>query len=70
MTGPFEHFDARPGGSYRLIPAYAEASAAREVRRLTEENRLVMSEQPAGDSQLTDDIPLDHNCGLWSQFMR
>jgi hypothetical protein len=32
MTGRFEHFDARPGGSYRLVLAYADASAAREVR--------------------------------------
>ena len=28
MTGGFEHFDARPGGSYRLVLAYADASAA------------------------------------------
>jgi hypothetical protein len=33
MTCRFEHFDARPGGSYRLVLAYADASAAREVRR-------------------------------------
>jgi len=33
MTGRFEHFDARPGGSYRLVLAHADASAAREVRR-------------------------------------
>jgi hypothetical protein len=25
--GRFEHFDARPGGSYRLVLAYADASA-------------------------------------------
>jgi uncharacterized protein YndB with AHSA1/START domain len=25
MTGRFEHFDARPGGSYRLVPTYADA---------------------------------------------
>jgi len=30
MTGRFEHFDARPGGSYRLLLAYTDASAARE----------------------------------------
>jgi para-nitrobenzyl esterase len=36
----------------------------------TEGNQRVMSLQPAGDSQLTDDIPIDHNCGFWSQFMR
>ena len=29
MTGRFEHFDARPGGSYRLVLAYADASAGR-----------------------------------------
>ncbi len=29
MTGRFEHFDARPGGSYRLALTYAAASAAR-----------------------------------------
>jgi hypothetical protein len=32
MTGRFEHFDARSGGSYRLVVAYADASAAREVQ--------------------------------------
>ncbi|MGH2449856.1 MAG: hypothetical protein ACRDGE_01030 [Candidatus Limnocylindria bacterium] len=26
---PVEHFDARPGGSYRLVLTYADASAAR-----------------------------------------
>ena len=25
MTGRFEHFDARPGGSYRLVMTYADA---------------------------------------------
>jgi uncharacterized protein YndB with AHSA1/START domain len=25
MTGRFEHFHARPGGSYRLVLAYADA---------------------------------------------
>jgi acetyl esterase/lipase len=30
MTGRFEHFDARPGGSYRLVLAYADASPARK----------------------------------------
>ncbi|MBV9000110.1 MAG: SRPBCC domain-containing protein [Solirubrobacterales bacterium] len=29
MTGRFESFDARPGGSYRLILTYADASSAR-----------------------------------------
>jgi uncharacterized protein YndB with AHSA1/START domain len=28
MTGRFEHFDARPGGSYRLVLTYADASDA------------------------------------------
>jgi hypothetical protein len=27
MTGRFGHFDARPGGSYRLVLAYAHTSA-------------------------------------------
>lgn len=27
MTGRFEHFDARPGGSYRLVLSYPEGSA-------------------------------------------
>jgi uncharacterized protein YndB with AHSA1/START domain len=26
MSGRFEHFDARPGGSYRLVLTYADAS--------------------------------------------
>ena len=29
MTGRFERFDPRPGGSYRLVLTYADASAAR-----------------------------------------
>lgn len=29
MTGRFERFDARPGGSYRLILTYQDASTAR-----------------------------------------
>jgi uncharacterized protein YndB with AHSA1/START domain len=29
MTGRLERFDARPGGSYRLVLTYADASAAR-----------------------------------------
>lgn len=28
MTGRFEHFDACPGGSYRLVLTYADASTA------------------------------------------
>ncbi|GAA2910970.1 hypothetical protein Acy02nite_75460 [Actinoplanes cyaneus] len=28
MTGRFERFDAKPGGSYRLVLTYADASAA------------------------------------------
>ena len=27
MTGRFEHFDARPGGSYRLVLTYADSSS-------------------------------------------
>src|SRR5690242_16386286 len=33
MTGRFEHVDERTGGSWRLVLAHADASAAREVRR-------------------------------------
>jgi uncharacterized protein YndB with AHSA1/START domain len=33
MTGRFERFDARPGGSYRLVLTYADASAARGKAR-------------------------------------
>ena len=29
MTGTFERFDPRPGGSYRLVLTYADASASR-----------------------------------------
>src|ERR1700749_4439783 len=29
MTGRFERFDARPGGSYRLLLTYADGSTAR-----------------------------------------
>jgi uncharacterized protein YndB with AHSA1/START domain len=29
MTGHFEHFDARPGGSYRLVLTYGDGSAGK-----------------------------------------
>jgi uncharacterized protein YndB with AHSA1/START domain len=29
MSGRFERFDARPGGSYRLVLTYTDASTAR-----------------------------------------
>lgn len=29
MTGRFDHFDPRPGGSYRMVLSYSDASAAR-----------------------------------------
>jgi uncharacterized protein YndB with AHSA1/START domain len=29
MTGRFEHFDARPGGTYRLVLTYDDSSGAR-----------------------------------------
>jgi uncharacterized protein YndB with AHSA1/START domain len=29
MTGRFERFDARPGGSYRMVLTYSDASGAR-----------------------------------------
>jgi uncharacterized protein YndB with AHSA1/START domain len=28
MSGRFEHFDARPGGSYRMVLTYADATGA------------------------------------------
>ncbi|OZM71290.1 ATPase [Amycolatopsis antarctica] len=28
MSGRFDHFDARPGGAYRMVLTYADASAA------------------------------------------
>ncbi len=39
MTGRFERFDARPGGSYRLALTYSDASGAPgypEVNRLAQ----------------------------------
>jgi catechol 2,3-dioxygenase-like lactoylglutathione lyase family enzyme len=33
MTRRFEHLDARPSGDYRLVLAYADASAARAYRQ-------------------------------------
>ena len=74
MTGRFEHFDARAGGSYRLVLAYADASAAREVRRRL---RLVdaMGGHPVDARSRVDiradDVPdginaADHAAGLSS----
>ena len=31
MTGRFEHFDARSGGSYRLVMAHADAMGGHPV---------------------------------------
>jgi uncharacterized protein YndB with AHSA1/START domain len=33
MSGRFERFDARPGGSYRLVLTYTDASTARQGHR-------------------------------------
>jgi len=32
MTGRFEHFDARPGGSYRLVLTYDDRAAATSAK--------------------------------------
>src|SRR4051794_39316586 len=41
MTGTFERFDPRPGGSYRLVLTYADASVSRG--KATANNDIVES---------------------------
>jgi uncharacterized protein YndB with AHSA1/START domain len=50
MTGRFERFDARPGGSYRLVLTYADASAARG--KATADSDIV-------DARFVDVVPGD-----------
>jgi len=60
MTGRFEQFDARPGGSYRLVLAYADASAAREVRRRLRRGRAMGGHPVDTRSRVdirADDVP-------------
>ncbi len=77
MTGRFEHFDARPGGSYRLVLAYADASAAREVRRRLRRVVDAMGGHPVDARSRVDiradDVPdginaADHAAGLSSSL--
>ena len=47
MSGRFERFDARPGGSYRMVLTYADASAAPEGHGgLRHRGRLVRRHRP------------------------
>lgn len=60
MTGRFEHFDAPPGGSYRLVLAYADASAAGSPPVDFDVGRR--QGRPPGDARSrvdirTDDVP-------------
>jgi len=74
--GRFEHFDARPGGSYRLVLAYADASAAREVRRRLRRGRRHGRSPVDARSRVdirADDAPgginaADHAAGLSSSL--
>jgi hypothetical protein len=76
MTGRFEHFDARPGGSYRPVLAYADASAAREVRRRLDVVDAIGGHPVDARSRVdirADDVPdginaADHAAGVSSSL--
>jgi uncharacterized protein YndB with AHSA1/START domain len=64
MSGRFERFDARPGGSYRLVLTYADASSARG--KATPDSDIV-------DAHFVDVVPAgisakDHAAGLASSL--
>ncbi len=76
MTGRFEHFDARPGGSYRLVLAYADASAARGKSAVDSDVVDTMGGHPVDArsrvdiraDDLPDGINADHAAGLSSSL--
>ena len=72
MTGRFEHFDARPGGSYRLVLACADASAARDVDMGDAMGGHLVDARSRVDIR-ADDVPdginaADHAAGLSSSL--
>jgi len=72
MTGRFEHFDARRGASYRLVPAYADASTAREVDVVDAMGGHPVDARSRVDIR-ADDVPdginaADHTAGLSSSL--
>ena len=48
MSGRFDHFDAKPGGSYRLVLAYDDPSAA---------NRKATAESDVVDARFVEIVP-------------
>ena len=57
MSGRFERFDARPGGSYRLVLTYADASSARGKATVQgavpAPRKIVLEERLPGRAQVT-----------------
>jgi uncharacterized protein YndB with AHSA1/START domain len=63
MSGRFERFDARPGGSYRLVLTYADASRARGKATADSDTVDIRADDvPAGISAK------DHAAGLASSL--
>ena len=71
MTGRFEHFDARPGGGYRMVQTYADPAASSGTMTMT------WQLTPSGSGTLVeiraDDVPdgisaEDHAAGLASSL--
>ena len=68
MTGRFERFDARPGGSYRLVLTYSDASGA--PGKATAESDIV---EARFVDIVAEDVPdgisaEDHAAGLTSSL--
>jgi hypothetical protein len=60
MTGRFEQFDARPGGTYRMVLTYSDASGA--PGKASADSDIVAEDAPDGIS--TE----DHAAGLASSL--
>ena len=57
MRGRFERFDARPGGSYRMVLTYADASAA--PGKATADSDIV-------EGRFVEIVPGERSCSRWT----
>src|SRR5207248_3039595 len=57
MTGRFERFDARPGGSYRMVLTYSDVSGA--SGKATAESAIV-------EARFVDIVPGERSCRRWT----
>ena len=57
MTGRFERFDARPGGSYRMVLTYADASGS--PGKATADSDIV-------EARFIESSPASGSCRRWT----